>query len=301
MRAASVALIAHLAGNSRTMAYLWKVTRTDAQVFGFTNHDADIIFDGLTYVANLGVNASTVQTSAGLSVDNLDVTGFLSSGTLTAADVKSGLWDHADVRLMECNWADISMGVMKTKRGWIGQVKTEDGAFSTEFRGLSAALNASIGEVTGPGCTARLGDARCKVSLSDYTTTGIVTATDSDGPDRVFDTDLSSAIVSLTPDTTGAPDDAYFNDGLLTWSVGANVGLQMDVKRYTVDGRIELHLPMPNAVEPSDEFVIVAGCTKSLDGMCVPRFDNAVNFRGFPFIPGLDATLKAPGQSNPEA
>lgn len=305
MRAASAALIAHLAGKSRTMAYLWRVVRTDGEIFGFTNHDADLTLDddllseGLTYVADLGVNASTVQSTVGLSVDNLDVTGFLSSGTLTAVDVAAGLWDHAEVRLMECNWADLTMGVMKTKRGHIGEVTVTDTGYSAEFRSLSAALNSTIGEVTGPGCTAQLGDVRCKVSLSDYTTTGTVTSADSDtSPERVFDTDLSSAIVALTPDTTGAPDDAYFNDGLLTWDTGPNAGLEMDIKRYTVDGRIELHLPMPNEILPGDTFTAIAGCNKSLT-MCSVRFDNVVNFRGFPFLPGLDATMKTPGQNQP--
>lgn len=301
MRAASAGLIAHIAAGSRTMAMLWKVTRTDGQVFGFTNHDADLVVDGLTYVADLGINASTVQTAAGLAVDNLDVTGFLSSGTLTRDDVGAGLWDHAEVRLRECNWADLSMGVMKAKRGVIGQITVADGGYTAEFRGMSVALNASIGEVTGPGCTARLGDARCKVPLSDFTTTGTVTASDSDEPRRVFDTDLASSVVALTPSTTGAPDLGYFDDGILTWTTGASAGLQMDVKRYAIDGRIELHLPMASDVAPGDDFVIVAGCTKSRTGMCIPRFDNAINFRGFDLLPGLDAALKAPGQSNPDA
>lgn len=304
MRAASAGLIAHLALGSRTMARLWKVTRSDGVIFGFTNHDADLVFDGLTYVADLGINASAVQTTAGLSVDNLDVTGFLTSGTLTADDVEAGLWDHAEVRLMQCNWADLSMGVMKEKRGWIGQITTTDAGYTTEFRGLATKLNAAIGRLVAPGCPHQLGDAKCQKDTTDFTTAGIVTAAETDR--RTFDTDLSSATVRLTPTTTGAPDLGYFDDGLLTWTSGsANAGLQMDVKRYTVDGRIELHLPMGVDIVPGDEFSIVAGCNKALGdadttGHCVNRFDNGVNHGGDPFVPGLDASMMAPGQASLE-
>lgn len=305
MRAASAEFIVHLALGSRTMAKLWKVTRTDGAVFGFTNHDADLVFDGLTYVADIGINASAVQTSTGLSVDNLDVMGFLSSGTLTQGDVDKGLWDHAEVRLMECNWADLSMGVLKEKRGWIGQIETTDAGYKTEFRGLAVKLNAAIGRVVAAGCPHQLGDAKCQKDTTEFTATGTVTSAEDDA--RVFDTDLSSATVRLTPDTTGTPDLGYFDDGILTWTSGsANFGLQMDVKRYTEDGRIELHLPMGVPIEPGDEFVVVAGCNKDLGesnttGHCVHRFDNAINHGGDPFLPGLDAMTQAPGQSNPEA
>jgi hypothetical protein len=35
----------------------------------------------------------------------------------------------------------------------------------------------------------------------------------------------------------------------------------------------------------------VAGCDKELD-TCIARFNNAVNFRGEPFVPGTDKILK---------
>ena len=297
MRSASSALAAHVTRRYTSLARLWKVIRYDGRVFGFTDHDEDIIYSGIRYRADLGISASNIQQGSNLSVDNLDVTGFLSSGTLTEKDVKGGVWDNAEVRLMEINWADTSMGVLKTKRGWLGQITVADNVYTSEFRGLAAALNASIGEVTGPGCTAQLGDDRCKVDLTDYTAIGTVTAAEID--QRVFDTDLSSVIVRLTPDTTGAPDLAYFDDGILTWDTGVNAGLQMDVKHYTIDGRVELHLPMADPVSPGDTFIIVAGCTKSRAGMCGPRFGNVINFRGFDFLPGLDATMKTPGQHQP--
>ena len=40
--------------NCTTLATLWKVTRLDAEVFGFTDHDKNIVFGGVTYEARSG-------------------------------------------------------------------------------------------------------------------------------------------------------------------------------------------------------------------------------------------------------
>ena len=53
------------------------------------------------------------------------------------------------------------------------------------------------------------------------------------------------------------------------------------------------------AIGFSDGFVIRAGCDKRLE-TCRDHFANALNFRGFPNIPGQDAVLRyaAKGDAN---
>jgi uncharacterized phage protein (TIGR02218 family) len=64
----------------------------------------------------------------------------------------------------------------------------------------------------------------------------------------------------------------------------------MEVRDFS-GGRFGLFLPMPNAIVIGDCFAAVAGCDKELD-TCIARFNNAVNFRGEPFVPGTDKILK---------
>ena len=45
---------------------------------------------------------------------------------------------------------------------------------------------------------------------------------------------------------------------------------------------------------PGDAFTVTAGCDKSFE-MCRSRFSNAVNFRGFPHMPGTDRALAYAG------
>lgn len=292
MKTTSAPLAAHLAGSAHTIATCWLVTRTDGQVFGFTSHDLPLTIDGVVYEAALGVDRSAVDHSAGVSAGTAQALGFLNSDSITADDLLAGVWDHAAMRIFEVNWADLTMGELKQLRGWLGQVTVEGIGFQVELRGIADPLNKSIGEVLGPSCSAGLGDARCTVDLAPYTTTGTVTATTSA---RLFDTDLSGSTVHLTPSTTGAPDEDYFAGGLLTWTAGLNVGRRMEVKTSTAGGQVTLQLPMANAVADGDTFSISAGCPKAF-AVCVSRFGNGVNFRGFKDLPGLDQIMRYGGQ-----
>jgi len=84
-------------------------------------------------------------------------------------------------------------------------------------------------------------------------------------------------------------DSGYFDFGLITFTSGLNDDLSMEIKAYAV-GQITLHLPMPYTVAAGDAYTLRAGCDKSL-ATCRDRYDNVVNFRGEPYIPGIDKML----------
>jgi len=292
VRAASAALIAHLGGTGRTLATCWRVERTDGQVFGFTSHDRDLVFESVTYVASTGITRSVIQGRTGLAVDNLEVTGFFDSAAIDSDDLDAGVWDYAEVRVFDVNWADLSMGQLRQLRGWTGEVSREGSEYKAELRGLGSALNARIGELVGPGCAAARFDTRCGVSPTDYTATGAVTAVINN---RDFDTDLATSTVRLTPSTTGNPTLDYFAAGMLTWLTGPNAGRRIEVKSYAVDGSVVLQLPMAGTVASGNTFSVRAGCTKAR-AFCASRFGNVVRFRGFPDLPGLDRVMRIGGQ-----
>lgn len=292
MLTTTAAFAEHLNRGTTSIATLWRVERTDGAVYGFSSLDVDLEFEGVRYEAETGVMPAAISTRAGLQVDSTEAQGYLSGSAITEADLLAGLWDHAEIRIMQVNWRDLSMGSLKLRRGWLGEVVVRDNAYTVEARGLTAALNAVVGELVSPACAAELGDARCGVDLSDYTATGEVVAVTNH---RMFDTDLAGAIVRLTPDDTGNPDADYFAGGRLTWLTGLNAGLREDVRTYATTGEIALQLPMYRDIAPGDTFSVTAGCAKSRT-VCIARFGNIVNFRGFPDLPGLDRLLRIGGQ-----
>ena len=56
--------------------------------------------------------------------------------------------------------------------------------------------------------------------------------------------------------------------------------------------------PMPEPIAVGDAFTVTAGCDKAFS-TCHDRFANAVNFRGFPHIPGNDFVISYPVQGEP--
>jgi hypothetical protein len=166
MKSVSPALATHLAGTVTTLATCWRITRVDGQEFFFTDHDRDIAFEGDVYKASSGYSRTAITSDASLGVDNLDVEGVFDSEAITEQELRAGLFDQAEVRIFLVNWADPSMGALRMRRGWFGEVVlTEQGVFRTELRGLAQALAQRIGELYSPECRADLGDHRCKVPI----------------------------------------------------------------------------------------------------------------------------------------
>ena len=118
MKSLPAGMEVHLDGGVTTLAWCWKVTRSDETVMGFTDHDRDLAFEGVTFAAASGFTASEVSSSLGLSIDSLEVEGALASAAITEVDLAAGVYDGASVELWRVNWADVSQRVLMRKCPW---------------------------------------------------------------------------------------------------------------------------------------------------------------------------------------
>lgn len=300
MKAIDAGLLAHMAEEVTTLATCWKATLKDGTILGFTSHVEDLTIDGVTYEAAAGYTPTAVETSGDLAVDNLEVQGLLDSPAITEADLLAGRWDHAQIQIFEVNYEDTAQGKNKLRMGWLGEVRIGRSSFIAELRGLAQRYQQQILELTSAQCRATLGDDRCGVDLTDYTTTGAVVSVSSN---REFSSDVYNNIVRLTPSTTGNPPAGYFDRGKVAWLTGANAGLEMEVKTYTgespsVGDVFDLQLPMPYDIEVGDTFSAVTGCQKRLIEDCKTKFGNVVNLRGEPYKPTPNQLLRGPLSHN---
>ncbi len=265
----------HLDSGATCLCWCWMLTRRDGAVQGFTDHDAPLAFDGVTYQAVSGFTASEVQSSLGLAVDNLTLAGALSAATLNESDLAAGVYDGAAIAIWRVNWRDVAQRVLM-RAGTLGEVTRTGSAFTAEIRGLAQALNQPVWRVFGHLCDADLGDARCGLAI----------------------TPVSGVVISVVDarrfTVSGLEEYASgdFTGGLLSFTSGANAGRAAEVKRQTA-GSIELWQAMSEIVAAGDTFSVTPGCDKQF-ATCRARFGNAVNFRGFPFMPGNDAVLASP-------
>ncbi|AHD00849.1 DUF2163 domain-containing protein [Leisingera methylohalidivorans] len=282
----SNSLHGHLKSGITTLCRAWALERRDGTMLGFTDHDCALSFDGLAFQPGSGLTARAVQQTTGLSVDNTEALGVLSDAALRAEDIEAGRFDGAGVRCWLVNWRDVSMRWLQF-RGSIGEIRRAGGAFEAELRGLAEALNQPLGRIYQKPCTAVLGDAACRFDLQ---TPGYAVELEA--------VEVARCEVFGWEALPGFEAD-WFTGGRLTVLSGAAEGLWAAVKadQSSTDGRrITLWEPVRAAVSPGDRVRLEAGCDKRME-TCRLKFNNLLNFQGFPDIPGEDWLIAVPRQS----
>lgn len=131
-------------------------------------------------------------------------------------------------------------------------------------------------------------------SFSIPVDTRLGSADANNGPEYALEySDYTSGGEAIPQGNTG-----YFTFGMVTFTSGGNIGLSMEVKSY-VPGLVELQLPMPYPINVGDAYTITKGCGKRFNEDCRDGFNNVVNFRGEPHIPGQDQTIQVGGPATP--
>ena len=279
-------LLAHLAGGVATLCRAWAVQRRDGVVLGFTDHDRDLRFDGLTYRAETGMTARALMQTTGFAVDNSEAVGALSSDAVTEADLLAGRYDAAEVRCWLVNWTDVGQRLLQF-RGTFGEIVRSAGAFRAELRGLTEALNQPQGRVYQRDCAAILGDAQCRFDLGQPGFSAEL-AVQTHTERRVF------VFAGVAGFATG-----WFEKGRLRLLDGQARGVIGLIKTDRTEGGqrvIELWDRIGPPVAAGDRIRLEAGCDRQA-ATCQSKFNNFHNFRGFPHIPGEDWLLSYPTES----
>ncbi len=266
-----------LDGGATTICRCWQLVRQDGKTFGFTDHDRDLDFGGQVYLAGSGMDASALESSTGLSVDNGQAVGALSAVGLQDSDIMAGRFDRAEVMQWLVNWDDVSVRTL-VFRGTLGEIRRGSSAFEVELRSLAESLNQPLGRAYVPGCDATLGDSRCTVDLEVAGRVETVSVLDVSNKRRL----LVDPVVSA--------DSGWFSSGHMRWISGANAGVISIVKVDIAEDKfrdIELWEELRAPVEVGDRAELVVGCDKR-SATCAEKFSNLLNFRGFPTIPGDD-------------
>lgn len=273
----------HLASGCTTVCRAWVVTRKDGVAMGFTDHDRAFDFDGISFRASTGLSARAVEQSTGLSVDNSEALGALSDAAIREEDIRAGRFDGAGLESWLVNWANPDERQLLF-RGSLGEIERQGQGFRAELRSQAEALNQPQGRVYQRPCTAVLGDAQCGAA-----TTGLGISVEAEvisisgGTELVLPSQASFA-------------DGWFARGRLTVLDGAAEGRIGLVKRdRDVAGQriVELWEMVSAGFAPGDLVRLEPGCDKTA-ATCRAKFNNFLNFRGFPDIPGEDWLVSYP-------
>ena len=284
MRHVPATLAARLNSGATTLCQVWRLTRRDGAVQGFTDHDRDLVIDGVTFAARCGFEAAEIEQGLGLAATSSDVAGALSGEALAEADLANGLYDGARVERWLVDWSDPSQRLLRDAHD-LGEVRRTQNAFTVELRAPTHVLDQEVGRLYSGVCAAEFADARCGLAATAWRAATSVLA------------GSTASRLRLAP--TGLSADALAS-GVVTLSGGASRRLRSCA---LIAGALEAALWTPLAAAPQvgTGATLTAGCDKRFE-TCRDRFANAVNFRGFPHIPGADYVLRyaSPGDAGAE-
>jgi uncharacterized phage protein (TIGR02218 family) len=222
-----------------------------------------------------GITPASVSRSLGLEPDSGEIAGALSSDALQTHDLALGRWDGASIRLSAVDWAAPNAEAIDLLAGELGELSSQGESFTAELRGAASRLERPVCPATSPECRANFGDKKCRVDLAGRTSFAAVVGADGG------QIQLDRAI-----------NDIYLL-GRLRYLRGANCGLSTRI--IAIEGDLVRVRDLPRApVKSGCRVELREGCDKRF-GTCVERFDNAVNFRGEPHLPGNDLLTRFPG------
>jgi uncharacterized phage protein (TIGR02218 family) len=276
-------LAAHLAQGETTTAQCWRIIRKDGVVLGFTDHDRALAVDGTICAPVSGLDGAEVPTRLGAQVETGEVLGILASDAIAEDDILLGHYDGARVETWLVNWMAPNEA-MRLRVDTIGEIAREDGLFRAELRSPQQALNVTRGRIYHGLCDAVVGDGRCGVDLDLPAHRGTATVLEVIDPFQVRVTGLAGF------------DEGWFGFGIGHWTGGKRDGLADPVltHRRSADGDVlGFAAKVGEWVAVGDVIAVTVGCDRRFS-TCKSRFGNAVNFRGFPHVPGSDYVLRHP-------
>ena len=274
MRAIPDTLAARL-GGATTLCHCWRLLLRDGARLGFTDHDQDLTFDGLTHAAASGLDASDAETSLGFGAAGAEVNGALMAAALTESDLVAGRYDGATLETWLVDWMQPEARLL-LDIGAIGEAVRSDAAFTVEVRSLAQAFDEPRGRLYQASCSADLGDARCSVALTAP-------------PMQMSATVLAMESLSYLKLTATGRASGWFSGGSL-YAGAHRLGTIRDHAERDGFTFVALWTQASTAVAVGDSVALVAGCDKSFE-TCRAKFQNQLNFRGFPQMPGNDLAL----------
>lgn len=297
MKTCSTGLAAHINQGQTTLATLLNVVRQyDAAVYGFTEHDKDIVYSAVTYKSTTSYNRFNLNAKFNAESNTTELTGAFDS-VITRADALAGLWDNAQLTLYLVNWSNLSQGAMILDTGSFGEFEVNEFGFKVSLHGLAFLLTFMGGELCAPTCRSDFGAATlangqpgCAPggALADGTTINSLIQTGT-----VVTTDGTRNLTASGLTNTGKP----FNGGYLSWATGNNTLLTAETLEVEFFPSANTTIVLrPNVllqpIQVGDTFKLSPSCDKT-ELQC-GIWKNILNFVGEPNVPDPGAILQYP-------
>jgi uncharacterized phage protein (TIGR02218 family) len=278
MRNLPALLEAELQGATYGICRLIKITRKNGVVFRLAESQTDLTVDGEAYIRARGFRVSSLPFRLNASNNSAQFEiSVVDGGSIDPDDLRNGLFDTAEVVISAASHLIPANGKIDLFRGNFGDITlTDAGHVQVQVLGLMSRANQLLVEHYSPMCRTEFGDARCKVPLGPLTASATVTGI------LGFSITISGAAAGFAAD--------HWKLGLLIPTSGQGVGDAFEIRGWTPP-TILTYLPAVGKVSVGDEVDLIPGCdfTRSAATGC-NRYNNIINYRGEPWVPGEDAS-----------
>jgi uncharacterized phage protein (TIGR02218 family) len=234
-------------------------------------------FDGFTFLANGPlISGLKYKGSVGLEVDKQQITiaarpTDVVNGAPFLVALRDGAFDGAPVYRDRVFLTGPAGGVVGGVRMFQGRISTVDSVGRTQAT-VTVASDLVILDydmprnLFSPTCLHVLYDAGCGIIRGTFSLDGAV------GPGSNSNTINFSA--ARAGDVQGS----------LVFTSGANANVRATVRSVNVGVSYLLMYPLPFAPAEGDAFNVAFGCDHT-QATCQSKFNNLINFRGFPYVP----------------
>jgi uncharacterized phage protein (TIGR02218 family) len=260
---------------------LYTITLQSGQVLRWTSRDAAMLANGHLWALGPGIKRSKVKWTIGAEPDSLTVTLITDAarpvpigGVPLLPFIGNSGFMNARLQLDRVFWGIGDAGPVGAIQLFAGRV-AEVPEVDRYWAQISVKSDTELLDVLVPRevfqgqCARTVYDSECTLNRAAFQVAGQATAASTLGRTR-FQSNLAQAA-------------GYFDLGTLTFTGGANGGIQRTVKSHP-GGLVTLLSPLPAPVANGDTFTVVPGCD-GLQATCSAKFNNLSHFKGQPHIP----------------
>jgi len=260
----------------------------DRETLRFAASDVDVTFGGSTWFA-MGISRSEIRTSSELECDEVNVS--IDNVNLAMADQIIAT-DFVGRRLViyKVRRGDVSSGqAMVLFDGRMDEPVLDQSKLSISIRSWLDGMHVSVPRrIFSSICNYQMYDASCTASRNiDWNQ---VTGTAVTAPDPALET---WTLWSLK--LTWQAEGWWGPIGTLWMQTGSNAGIAREViAHHQNSAAVEVRIPFPFTISSGDIFYIERACSKTVADCC-SKFNNYINYGGFPTIPRAGLQIDMPG------
>lgn len=253
---------------SRTssLAELYEIISASATQY-YSNSNEVISYKGNSYVPAV-IKREGISYNSELEVTTLNISvGMIENPFYTF------LTDHfhEEIKINVYRYFSYNGGVAPLFSGILNDISISGSVASITVAGIEAFLLQTVPRFYyQPACNNTLFDTFCTLTDTDYDANEVITGISSDG-------------LSLSGSFSTTENYLLYGQAVF--------GTERRMIVYHTSSLIKVRFAF-NSLEVNDTIVVYPGCDKTLS-QCIARFNNKVNFLGFPYIPKENPATKA--------